>query len=207
MKTEFILFDFDGTLADTKQVWLSSIKQALDKNRLFFKPEEIEKSLGPKLETTFKNLDIIDSQNKIRNEVHEQVIKKLNKVKPCPYIKETLKYFKKQRKIRVFLLTNSPRKIIIALLKKIRILNFFDEVYCSEDFDTKEKFILDLAKKYNLKTKEIAYIGDKIHDEKIGKKAKCQYYVLSECSFDKLLLKKKKQKFILKDIRQLKKIK
>lgn len=206
METKFILFDFDGTLADTKQVWLSSIKQALDKNRLFFNIEDIEKNLGPKLETTLKNLDITDSQNKIRNEVHDQLMKKLNKVKPCPFIKETLKYFKKDRKIRVFLLTNSPRKIIIALLKKIRILNFFDEVYCSEDFNSKDEFIIDLAKKNGIKTKEITYVGDKLNDAKIGKKAKCQYFILSECSFDKNLLKKKKEKLILKDIKQLKKI-
>jgi len=187
-------------------IGLGSFKQALDKHRLFFDIETIEKKLGPKLQMTFQNLGVTDAHGKIRHEVHEQIMKKINKVKPCPYIKETLKYFKKTKKIKVILLTNTIRRIIIALLKKIRILNFFDEVYCADDFDTKDQLIVSLAKKNNIKTKEIIYVGDKVHDISIGKKAKCAYYVVLECGFDKNILKKRREKFILKDIRQLKKI-
>lgn len=206
MTIKIIVFDFDGTLADTKKTWVSSIKQALDKHRLFFDIATIEKNLGPKLSITFQNLGVSDPHNKISQEVHEQIMKKINKVKPCPYIKETLKYFKKTKKIKVVLLTNTIRRITIALLKKIRILNFFDEVYCADDFDTKDQMLVSLARKNNVKVKDIAYIGDKVYDISIGKKAKCIYYIVLECAFDKPILKKRKEKFIVKEIRQLKKI-
>ena len=139
----------------------------------------------------------------MKNEVHKEIEKKADKLRLCKNVKPTLKNLKK-KKVKLVLMTNSPRNFVFRILKKNHI-EYFDKLFYAENFTIKEKAIKSLAKKYKIKVKDIVYVADKFSDIRIAKRAGCKIIIPLACSWDKENLKKKKYSFIIKDLRQIKK--
>ncbi|UZE93931.1 MAG: HAD-IA family hydrolase [Candidatus Pacearchaeota archaeon] len=205
MKTKLIIFDLDGTLVDSKKLYIETIHGSLLKNYLIFPKSHIAKSLGPKVEFTLKNIAKFDPKivDKLKKEINEWIVKETKKLKLCPYVKQTLKRLKKE-KVKIVLLTNSARKYTTLFLKRNKLDKFFNRIFCAENFKTKKEAIRYIAKKYKVKKKEIIYVADKKSDVKTARKVGCKIIIVLACSWDKAIFKKRKQKFIIKDLTCLK---
>lgn len=207
--TKLIIFDLDGTLVDSKKLYVDIIRDSLLKLRYIYPRSHIVKSLGPKIEGTLTNIGKFNPKikAKLKKEINEWIAKKTKHLKLCPYAKQTLKKLKKEKN-KIMLLTNSAKKFANLFLKKNKIDKFFDMIICAENFKTKEQVIKQITKKYKIKIKDIIYIADTEKDIKIAKKAGCKIIIVLKCSWDKTLFRKRKRKpkFIIKDLSKLKKI-
>jgi phosphoglycolate phosphatase len=198
---KLLIFDFDGTLADTKKIWIESIMRVL-KEEKFSCPKcitDIIVPFGRKIQDVLELLDVPKEKiDEIRCKIHRLVMKRKVKTADLKPLKEI--------KARKIILSNSPKFIVNHLLKdKVKI---FDKVYGSEDFSDKAKFIMELLKKYKLNKKEVWYIGDISQDVRVARKAGCRSVIIShKFSWNSLKeIMKEEPDILIRSFKDLKKL-
>ena len=199
MKDKFLVFDFDGTLADTKSLYLNVIHNALLKHDYNIDKKEINKKLGPVLKILLINLgvkkkDIIP----LSKEVNRVVTKQANNIKLCPYAKQTIEELSKE--CSIVLITNSVRPFIYKILKRYNLIKYFSELYCAR-FKIKDNGFREVFKKYRVRAKDVVYVADTAEDVAIAKRVGCKIIIPLACSWDKEKLKTKK--FAIKSLKEL----
>jgi phosphoglycolate phosphatase-like HAD superfamily hydrolase len=171
-KIKLLLLDFDGTLADTKKRWFSSILKVLKREKLYCPECETKVIIhfGKKIKDVLEMTDVSTKEiSRIRNEIYKEFLKKKSKALNL----ETLKGIK----CRKFILSNSPRRVIKKVLgKQIKI---FDKVYSEETFDNKPELIRKLKKKMKFSSEEVAYVGDRAGDVLTARKAGCLSIIIA----------------------------
>jgi len=200
--TKLAVFDFDGTIADTKKLYCYIIRKAINERGYSFSKSHVEKNLGPKLGITLRDLKIAEKDiNPIRNEVHAYILTKVNSLRVCPYAAQALERLK-NKKVKIVLLTNSIRRFVLAFLKKNKLAKYFDVLFCAEDFKEKPEAFRKIFKKFKTKPGEVLYVADKTSDVRIARLARCRIAIVLVCSWDKK--KFKSEKYVMKDLRRLK---
>lgn len=194
---KLFVFDFDGTIVDTKELYLEAVYKFLNKHGYKVSKNIVEKNLGPKMQVALKNL--LKNLNakkieKMRNEINHYVESRTKEVKPCPNIH----VIKKLR--RKALITNSTRNFVLPILKRFALK--FDAVFSAEDFSDKIEGIRRLMKKFNVKPCETIYIADRKEDVKIAKAVGCNILIVLLKSWDKDKFRKK-SKFVINDFSEL----
>jgi phosphoglycolate phosphatase-like HAD superfamily hydrolase len=193
---KLLVFDFDGTIADSKKLYIDSIYHSIKKYGYHLSKAFVEKNLGSKLDASLFNMKIKRNAEKIANEVNAFVTKKASSLKLCPYVLGTLAKIKK-RKIKTVLMTNSTKKFINAFMKKYPIRKYFNKVLGAEDFLVKEDAFRKLFRQYHIKPNEVVYIADKVKDVKIARYLGIHPLIVLACSWDKKRFKK--EPYIVKD--------
>jgi len=166
---KLLIFDFDGTLADTRKKWIRAMVKILRQEKVYC--AECEASLivhfGRKIEDLLQAIDIGPKRAKhIAEIVHREFLRHSRGIKLCPGF-NSLKKIKANKVI----LSNSPGKIIEKVLGKK--LEFFKEIYGSDKFRNKPEQIRRLMKKYKAGRNETFYIGDRAGDVKVARTAGC----------------------------------
>jgi len=168
LKPIAILFDMDGVIVNSENAWLLSLNTALK----YFKYNPIslevfiEKYWGNDVNDTLKKLGL---PNEAVNIVNKTYLDNINEVKIFPDVKDTLF---KLRNYKKGVITNTPKKHALSLLKKFNILKYFNIVVTSDDvkFGKPNPEIIDKAcKLLNVKSSEVIIIGDTISDVKAGR--------------------------------------
>jgi len=199
MKKKVLVFDFDGTLADTKSLYLAVIYNSLLKHSYHINKKRIDEKLGPVLKVLLidlgvKKKDIIP----IAKEVNKVVTKKASSIKLCPYAEQTIKELSK--KCNLILITNSVEPFISKILKKYGLLEYFSELYCAR-FKIKDEGFKEVFKKYKVKAKDVVYVADTIEDVAIARRVGCKLVIPLARSWHKEKLKK--SKFAVKSLKEL----
>jgi len=185
-----LIFDFDGTLADSKKLYIDVIHLFLLKHDYNLSKENVSKGIGPRLDITLGNLGVSNKDAEIlTKEINSAITKKALSIKLCPYVRETLSELSKNNTI--ILMTNSAKPFILRILKKYALLKSFSELLCAR-FRKKEQGFYYVFKKYKTLPKNVAYIADKVEDVKIARKVGCRIIITLACSWDKIKLKNKK---------------
>lgn len=166
-----IVFDFDGTIADTlsvviriankfadhygyKKIPLSDLPLLREK-----KPSAVLRHLGISI---FK-LPIV--ARKIRFEMNKEIVN----LKTIVNLKDTLEHLKKNGCILGILTTNS-RENVMEFLKK-NDLQIFDFVYSGRAVFGKSRLLKKLMKDKTIPHEDPIYVGDEIRDVEAAKKA------------------------------------
>lgn len=200
---KIVVFDFDGTLANTRRLVLEIIKKHFgnfnyelskkDANTLGDSPlEEFIESCGVQK-------DLVDLLTKL---INRDFIKEHKEITGCKNLKKIKGL--RQRKIVV---SNNTEGFINESLKFLRI-DFFDEVYGANNFKDKEHCLRKILRKYKLKPEEMVYVGDRPVDVKVGRKVGCFSVVVSNrCSWsNRENLLKEDPDIIVGDLGDLKKV-
>jgi len=199
--TKIAVFDFDGTIADTKKLYYYIIHKAINSRGYNLSLSHVEKNLGPKLEITLRDLKVAEKDiNPIRNEVHAYAVTKVNSLKTCPYTAQTLARLKKQ-KVKIILMTNSIRKFVLGFLNKNKLAKYFDALLCAEDFKEKPEAFRKIFKKYNVKPQDVLYVADKTWDVRIARQVGCGIAIVLARSWDKSRFGK--ESYVFKDLRSV----
>lgn len=162
MKT--LIFDFDGTLVDSMQLYVRGVNAVgadfglpkIDKHNL----QEMKQSSIQDLTKKYgigplKLAKLIFTVNKnIRQEIAE--VNFFPKVKPL--------LVKLAKKYQLGILTSNHVENVEDFLKKQNFEGVFDFVYASKNLFGKDKILSGLLKKYHLKKEEVLYFGDEVRD-------------------------------------------
>lgn len=173
------IFDFDGTIINSqKDVFLcferafEKVNYEIDKSRL--NPDvigpplkEIIKLIAPEL----KDEVLIDEICSVFRNIYDNDPNDNTFIYDGVY--EFLKHLKEENK-KVFMATFKPMAPTLMLVKKLRIEEFFDDIYGIDKFGkhiTKQEMIEDIISKYSLDKSKTVMIGDAPTDMTAAHKA------------------------------------
>ncbi len=175
-----ILFDWDGTLADTRQVVVETFQQVVREIGIEVPTEFIERRIGTGAACTFK--EILQDAEKPYDDA---LIKKLleNKIKAETSMSDKVKLFPGalelleilQGKTHIGLASMNNHAVIEQLLKTLQIQEFFEAVATVEDvkkFKPDPEIFLKCAAKLQEKPQNCVVIEDSIFGVQAAKAAK-----------------------------------
>mgnify|MGYP001769022413 FL=1 len=167
---KLFLFDFDGVLADSLEVYertvtecLKDIKQPLIKSR-----EEFLELFEDNFYESLKNKGIdLDEFMKAAEGILAQV--KIKDMKPFPDVAPVIEELHKKHCLIV--VSSNDYASIKEALDLFNYDDYFRDILGSDFMFSKKEKILYAAKKYNMELENIYYVGDTTGDIKEGKQA------------------------------------
>lgn len=168
---KYVLFDLDGTLVDTSEGILESIRLAVEELGIDnINAEDMIRFIGPPLKTAF--IEFCGMSSEQAEEVSKVFRKYYNEKGKfaCalyPQMRETLSELK-QCGYTLVVATSKPTVFAMDILKYLKIEHFFDEIVGSNMDNTrsaKHEVIQYILDKYNVRNlDQVVMIGDKSQD-------------------------------------------
>ncbi|MAH45779.1 hypothetical protein CMI37_08105 [Candidatus Pacearchaeota archaeon] len=203
-KTKTLFFDFDGTIVDSKEAYYDAMEENLEGWGLGRAKMDKVIDFGFSLKKTLRKLGFSWVNTWIlKKKIMDKVRKRVNEVKKC---KDSGVI--KGLGGRKILVSNSLKEFIMPVIKHLKLKGYFSEIYGADDFDDKAEFLKDYIKKKKLDEGECYYIGDRVRDVEVARKAGCRSVIVSnKCSWDSQgELKRAKPDFLIRDLDELRKL-
>lgn len=201
---KLVIFDFDGTIVDSKRVYYNSISRHLIPRGI--KGNDINGAIAVGLslsETLRRFIPGFISRWWVKKMIMNDVINRVNGVKKCHDVGMI-----KDIHHRRILVTNSLSGFVYPVLKHLGIRKYFAEVHCTDEFADKGKFIMTYLKLNGIRPYEAVYIGDRTADVRLAKKLGLHNIIISgRCAWDsREEVLAAKPEFIVPDLRDVKRI-
>jgi len=189
---KYIVFDFDGTIADTYEDILNIVKD-LKKDKY--------------KEINFKDIRdhgtryLIKKSGipfwKIPKFIYQVTskLKKRNNIKLFPEILDVFKKLSENYKLGV-VSSNSEENVKIVL-KRYKVENLFEFVYSNSSLFGKHFVLKRMCKKYKINPDDVIYVGDEDRDIVAAKKAKIKIIAVTWGFNSEKLLKEKKPNYLV----------
>lgn len=178
-KTQAVIFDIDGTLVETMDIWDNAIKNLMR----FFEFEYSKEDLK-----SVWNMEFIDSAKYTIEKFNlkcdtQSFLKKLKELSIEEYKKSDIRLkkgvlkllnFLKQNNIKLAVASSLGKSQYETVLEKIGIKDYFDIICSSVDLGTKksERFIFkQISKNLNINCKNMVFFEDDINSATGAKKA------------------------------------
>ncbi|KJS88266.1 MAG: HAD family hydrolase [Peptococcaceae bacterium BICA1-8] len=176
---KYIIFDFDGTLVDSKNTAITAFNHLSEKYK--FKKIELKDF------EHLRKLSITERCKALNFPIYKipflaaeayQLYKKYFKdIELHKGIRELLDGLKNKGKNLAIISSNSETNIREYLQENK--INSIDKVYCSSNIFGKDKMINNFLKKYKLRESEVIYIGDEERDIVASKKSGVKFIWVS----------------------------
>jgi len=175
-----VIFDWDGTLADTTRVVVDSFQKVLKEIGCKVSDEFIARRIGIGTKNTFKEalkkLDIT-----LDDETLDEFVKK--KIKIQIELTENVNLFEGtvdllnslQNRVKIALATMSNREVINKLLSEKRIRKYFEVILTADEIlqpKPNPEVLMECAKKLKCLSEKCVVIEDSVFGVKAAKKAK-----------------------------------
>lgn len=202
--TKLLIFDFDGTIVDTKSVYYNSMNKHL--NLFGFSKKQIDEAIDMGLnvaETVKRFVPSWPYSWWIKKKIMVDVLKEVNDVHKCRDVSSI-----KGIKARKILVSNSLGDFVMPILKHLRINDYFDEIYYADEFDNKTNFIKDYLKKGKISPKNCFYVGDRVADVKLAERVGCKsIIVLGKCAWNsRKEIMEAEPDYVVDDLKEIKEI-
>ncbi|MBS3083170.1 HAD hydrolase-like protein [Candidatus Pacearchaeota archaeon] len=199
---KLIVFDFDGTLADTRELLL----RIVSKHLLSF-----EISLTKNMIKFFGSVPLWDYVSfvgvpsdfvrSLCSAITKDFMNEYHKIKPCKNLMTV-----KNIECKKIIVSNNSTDFVNKSLEFLHA-DSFDEVYGADKFKGHNKvwMINKLKKKYRLNADEIVYVGDKDIDVDVSRGVGCYSVVIASKSSwsSRTDIVKKKSDYVLTDLGKL----
>ncbi len=206
-----LIFDFDGTLADTATLVKSTLVNTIHEYGYpEITMENIEEHFGPIEAGILKNI----LGDKIFPEAWASYLEDYIRVQPecikkIPGMDELLEELSKKRDILLLLVTGRSKETMDISLNYLMYDSYFSKCYSgSMNGINKDENILQALEDYGLEKENIVYIGDTLADIHTMRKIGVDILSVNYCGFDKEgkeLLEKENPGNVFLDIDELKK--
>jgi HAD superfamily hydrolase (TIGR01509 family) len=209
-----VIFDWDETLAHTKNTAVKSFKKTLAEINLEVSNEYIIKQMGKSAKEivleTLKHFNKQYSEDKIKQLLQKRIkeeIKLSKEVKLHDGAIELLEALKGN--IKLALATMNDKQVITHLLKQHNITEYFNIVLSANDVKKSKpnpEIFLESANKLNLQPKNCVVIEDSIFGIQAAKKAKMSCIAVSLGAYTKKELEKEKPDLVVTSLKKTKPI-
>lgn len=182
-----IIFDVDGTLAETHELIFASFNHVAEKylNKRLTN-EEIVALFGPTEDVILKEWMKEDYESARRDYFNFYESKHLEMAEIFPGLMEVVMYIK-EHNIPLGIFTGKGRDSATITLKSIGLYDQFDMILSGDDVAEHKpspEGIIRFIEKYNLKPERILMVGDAVHDVMASESAgvKCALVLWDEYS-------------------------
>ncbi len=167
MKQEMIrhiIFDFDGTIADSMNLAVELYNRVADRYKFkIIREEEFAylSNLSILEKCKYLNVSLVQIP-RLGIELNKNYNKAVNSIQVCHGIKELI-YELKQQNFKLSIISSNSNENIRKFLVKNN-LDVFDGIYSAKNIFGKDKAINSFIRKQHLNKEEIIYIGDEYRD-------------------------------------------
>ena len=172
---EAILFDLDGVLINSFESWyhaFNGMLKAYGKKEMG-RAEFSEKCWGPDLEHNLLDLNLGEEAGKYC--INEQ-LKLIELIELFPGAKAVLNRVREEYKLKVGLVTNTPKDNVRGIFKHFQLSNLFDVVVTGDDVRNGKpdaEMVMTACEKLTLKPEHVLLVGDTEVDFQAAKSAGC----------------------------------
>lgn len=204
MNAVFVVFDFDGTIADSRLAFLTIINrlagefgyqpishEEADKIRSLSSKEIVQQSEVPPLKIPFL-------LRKLKRELSKEIVDIL----PIPGIEITLRELKSQG-IELGILTSNLTENVDAFLEKNNLQDLFTFVYSENNLFGKDKALQKVFKRHEIDPEHSIYVGDETRDIEAARKIKVKCIAVSWGFNAKEALARHQPDFLVDDPQEL----
>jgi len=171
MIVKVIIFDFDGTIADTLDTIVSITNRLA--GEFGYKQTSLEELLELKnlnsrqiiKRSGISNLKLPFAIRKIKSELNKQI----QTLSPVPGIQASLIELKRQG-YRLGIISSNSKENVTAFLNKNCLQELFDFVYSGSTLFGKDKVIKHVLRKERITSEEVIYVGDETRDIEASKR-------------------------------------
>ena len=180
-----LILDFDGTIIDSNLIKQNAINDfaQIEYNCSLFKkinPHDIRNLTRYKQLSKVKGSELnIQEKYKIDEFINKRVLKaRIDKnffllVKIC-----------QQKKIKIFLVSNTPHSSLLFLINKLKLFNLFDGIFGYKLDSNKVKIFKYIIKMMSIKPQEALSIGDDIFDYLASKECNIPFLGIQDQSLN-----------------------
>ncbi|MDH7476287.1 MAG: HAD-IA family hydrolase [Microgenomates group bacterium] len=202
VKKKTIIFDFDGTIADTLPYIFKIIKKLANDEGIEINDRQIQQARDK------SPIDIIKMFNLPLLKLPFLIVKgqrmlkeNILKIKLYPKIKDGLLSLK-EKGYRLGVLSSNSIENLNLFFKKNKI-EIFDFIKSSNNFFGKAWALQTIIKEYKLKKEEIIYVGDEVRDIEACRKVGIDIIAVTWGFNSKKILEKYRPTFLIDDPNQL----
>ena len=195
---KYIVFDFDGTLADTYKDILN-IARGLKKDK--YKEINLEDIRDHGSKYLIKKLGISPYKlSKLIFQVKSK-LKKRNNIKLFPEILDILK--KLSEKYNLGIVSSNSEENIRIVLRRYEVEDLFEFIYSNSSIFGKHLVLKRMCRKYKIDPEDIIYIGDEDRDVVAAKKAKIKIIAVTWGFNSEKLLKEKNPDYLVNNPKEI----
>lgn len=177
---EAVIFDFDGTLADSLEAGRRIFNQmAADFGVREVELEEVPALRHLNLRGLMKTLGVRQRHvPSILRRGKAMLREELSKLRPCPGIFEQLATVREHAGLCGILTSNSVENVEL-FLERFGVRDQFDFISSCSKLKGKAKYLKAIAKRYAIAPSGMLYVGDEVRDVKASRKAKVPVVAVS----------------------------
>ncbi len=167
-----IIFDFDGTIADTVDALvLIANRLAVEFGYIPITQDELSilKNLTSREIIKYSGISLFKIPFLVKK-VKSELKAKIPDLKPIPGIDEALMELKSQGH-QLGIITSNSKDNVMEFLKRNNLEELFDFVYSGVTIFGKTTIINNVLKQKHIKTQDVMYVGDETRDVEASKKA------------------------------------
>lgn len=175
MKT--YLFDFDGTLVDSMNVFSDCMYNILDSNNISYSDDIMEfiTPLGyDKTAEYFVSIGVPGTKEEIVRGIKDFALKEYSESIPAKKnVIEVLKKLKSEG-ASLNILTASPQNMVLVCLKRLGIYEMFDNIWSCEDFKTTKsnpEIYVSAADRLGVSVENVLFLDDNFNAVEAAKKS------------------------------------
>jgi phosphoglycolate phosphatase len=198
-----IIFDFDGTIADTTSSIATLFNKVAPKYNLpFFKESDLDYLRDNSMSELVQRYDINPIKLiKLVTEIQSELKKDIENIPPIPGMVEVLNELKRKNIAVGIISSNTTENIKLFLAKnKITNINF---VYSEKTLFGKGKILTNLIRKQRLSKSEVIYVGDEVRDVEAAQEARVFSAAVTWGFNSEKRLKRARPDFIVNQPREL----
>lgn len=171
MTVKAVVFDFDGTVADTLDAVVNIVNRLSGEfgyKKASQKDIKKLRNLSSRQIIQYSGVPIIKLPFIVRR-VKTELSNQITEINPVPGVREALIELKNQKNT-LGIITSNSRKNVLAFLERNDLQELFDFSYSGTTLFGKDKVIRRFLKQENLDPREIVYVGDETRDIEAAKR-------------------------------------
>lgn len=206
-----IIFDFDGTIADSGECGLLATQKAFEECNLPIPTKEIvDYYMGIPIERSFHEM----TNNRLDEEQFTELLQRFRNaykiyeeqtITAFPHIHEVLNLLR-QEGLLLFVVSSKKTDVLHRNLQELQLDYFFKDWIGSdqvEHYKPHPDGINKIVERYSLDVSECVMVGDAVFDIQMGKAAGCKTVAVNWGSHSKEQLLKEEPTFFAHDVKEL----